>query len=115
MNPVVDPQPPVTGAPPEADSCHESHVGVAARICWHAFRICQALDASLRGLHDDLTEISQQCDALIEMAIDLERQTAEDEPARAASHAASQPHLAGPLNFRRTDVTRHTTGLDRRC
>lgn len=63
---------------PPADAA----VGVAARLCWHAFRICQAMAATLDGLQDDLTEISAHCDALIEMAIDLDRETVTADPVR---------------------------------
>ncbi len=60
----------------------DAAVGIAARLCWHAFRICQAMGASLDALQDDLAEISAHCDALIEMAIDLDRETAIVDPGR---------------------------------
>lgn len=55
-------------------------VSLAAQLCWHAVRICQAVAVSLDSLQDDLAEISRHCDALIELALD--RQTAETD----ASH-----------------------------
>ncbi|MBW3579260.1 MAG: hypothetical protein KY462_16305 [Actinobacteria bacterium] len=68
---AVDPARPITSADDLA-------VSIAAQLCWHAFRICQAMAASLDGLQDDLAEISRHCDALIEMALDLDRQAEDD-------------------------------------
>ena len=54
-------------------------VSVAAQLCWHSFRICQAVAASLDRLQADLAEISTHCGALIEMALDLDRHRAKDD------------------------------------
>lgn len=66
-----------TQPPPPTLSPDDIAVSLAARLCWHAFQICQAMAASLDALQDDLTEISTHCDALIEMAINLDRETAD--------------------------------------
>lgn len=60
--------------PRSAPTPDDVAVSIAARLCWHAFRICQAMAVSLDSLQNDLDEISAHCDALIEMAIELDRQ-----------------------------------------
>lgn len=60
-------------------------VSVAAQLCWQAFQICQAMAASLDSLQDDLAEISGHCDSLIEMALDLDRRSAEADAPPAGS------------------------------
>ncbi len=70
------------GNPLDTARSTDATVGIAAHLCWHAFRICQAIAASLDALQDDLAEISAHCDALIEMAIDLDRETPIPNPIR---------------------------------
>ena len=64
-----------TQPPRPALSPDDTAVSLAARLCWHAFEICQAMAASLDALQNDLAEISTHCDALIEMAIGIDRET----------------------------------------
>lgn len=61
----------MTAATASISPAADQEAALAARLCWHAVQICQALDHGVAELQTALAEAADLTDALIELALGL--------------------------------------------
>lgn len=61
----------MTAATASISPAADQEAALAARLCWHAVQICQALDHGVAELQIALAEAADHTDAVIELALGL--------------------------------------------
>jgi len=61
----------MTAASAAVPPATDQETALAARLCWHAVRICSALDQGVAELQVALADAAEHTDAIIELAMQL--------------------------------------------